>query len=126
MFTEHLEKIVDRVGGGIGAVIMGLDGIAVETYIREKDGIDINIIGMEFSFILTQVKKAAKILHSPPTMRIGEVDEIVIKAEHLTLVIRMLSEEYFLAVALQPTGNFGKCRFLLRLTAPKIISELAR
>ena len=125
MFTENLKKIVARVGGGIGAVIMGLDGIAVETYVRDKDGFDINIIGMEFSFILGQVKKAAKILHSP-SMEIGEVEELVIKAEHLTLVIRMLSDDYFLAVAMSPVGNFGKCRFLLRLTAPQIISELAR
>lgn len=126
MFTEHLKKIVDTVGGGIGAVIMGLDGIAVETYVRDRDGFDINILGMEFSFILGQVKKAAKILHSPPAMAIGEVEEIVIKAEQVTLVIRMLSDDYFLAVALLPSGNFGKCRFLLRLTAPQIVSELVR
>lgn len=126
MFNEQLKKIVDRVGGGIAAVIMGLDGIAVETYVNEKDGFDINIIGMEFSFILGQVKKAAKILHSPPAIEIGEVEELVIKAEQLTLVIRMLSDEYFLAVALSPQGNFGKCRFLLRMTAPQIISELVR
>ncbi|MEM9492073.1 MAG: hypothetical protein AAGC55_23200 [Myxococcota bacterium] len=126
MFTEHLKKIVHHVGGGVGAVIMGLDGIAVETYVVEKNGFDINIIGMEFSFILTQVKKAAKILHSPPAIQVGEVEEIVIKAEQLTLVIRMLNEDYFLAVALMPSGNFGKCRFLLRLAAPQIISELGR
>ncbi|MCG8421131.1 MAG: roadblock/LC7 domain-containing protein [Proteobacteria bacterium] len=126
MFTEHLKKIVDRVGGGVGAVIMGLDGIAVETYVRERDGFDINIIGMEFSFILGQVKKAAKILHAPPSIEIGAVEEAVIKAEQLTLVIRMLNDDYFLAVALMPSGNFGKCRFLLRLTAPQIISELGR
>lgn len=110
----------------MGAVIMGLDGIAVDTYIRDKDAVDINIVGMEFSFILGQVKKAAKILHSPPSMNIGEVEELVIKAEHLTLVIRMLADDYFLAVVLEPSGNFGKCRFLLRLVAPQIISELAR
>ncbi len=97
---------------------MGLDGIEVETYVREKNGFDINIIGMEFSYILTQIKKASEVLE------VGGVKEIVIKAEQLTLVIRMLTEDYFLAVALMPSGNFGKCRFLLRLTAPQITSEL--
>lgn len=97
---------------------MGLDGIAVETYIREKNGFDINIIGMEFSYILGQIKKAAE------TLQVGGLTEIAIKAEQLTLVIRMLTDDYFIAVALTPAGNFGKCRFVLRLTAPQIINEL--
>jgi predicted regulator of Ras-like GTPase activity (Roadblock/LC7/MglB family) len=118
VFTEHLQKIVESVGDGIGAVIMGLDGIPVETYVREQGGFDINIVVMEFSYILTQVKKAAE------TLKVGGIQEIVIKAEQLMLVIRMLNDEYFLAVALLPEGNLGKCRFLLRLTAPKIMSEL--
>lgn len=124
MFAEHLKKLVDHVGGGIGAVVMGLDGIDVETYIRDTGGFDLNILGMEFSHILGLVKKAASSLES--TVRMGAVEELVIKAEQLTVVIRMLGDEYFLAVALMPTGNFGKCRFLLRLTAPKIMTELRR
>lgn len=119
MFQEHLKKVVQEVDGGVGSVIMGLDGIAVETYMRDQDGFNIDIIGMEFSFILTQVKKAAEAL------KVGGVREFVTKAEQLLLVIRMLTDEYFVAVALTPNGNFGKCRFLLRLTAPKFINALA-
>lgn len=119
MFQEPLKKIVQEVDGGIGAVIMGLDGIAVETFMSNKDGFDVNIIGMEFSFILTQVKRAAEAL------KVGGVQELSVKAERLLLVIRMITDEYFVAVALTPQGNFGKCRFLLRLLAPKFVSELA-
>lgn len=97
---------------------MGLDGIPVETYVREQGGFDINIVVMEFSYILTQVKKAAE------TLKVGGMQEIVIKAEQLMLVIRMLNDEYFLAVALMPEGNLGKCRFLLRITAPRLLAEL--
>ena len=118
MFTKHLKKVVDNVDGGVGGLIMGLDGIPVETYVRQERKVDINTIGMEFSFILTQVKKAAEILE------VGDLEEISIKAEQLTVVIRMLSEDYFLAVVISADGNFGKCRFLMRVTAPKIIAEL--
>jgi predicted regulator of Ras-like GTPase activity (Roadblock/LC7/MglB family) len=31
LFAEILKKVVDNVDGGLGAVIMGLDGIPVET-----------------------------------------------------------------------------------------------
>lgn len=97
---------------------MGLDGIAVETYIRDGAGVDINTIGMEFSFILTQVKKAGQILS------LGGVREFAIKAESLILMIRMLTDEYFLAVVLGSDGNFGKCRFLMRIVEPRLTAEL--
>ena len=52
MFAETLKKVVDNVDGGIAAVIMGLDGIPVETYVRQNDKVDVNTVAMEFSFIL--------------------------------------------------------------------------
>lgn len=118
MFAEQLKRVVENTEGGIGALVMGLDGIAVETYVRSGSEVDINTIGMEFSFILTQVKKAAEIL------KVGNLNEISVKAEQLILVIRMLSDDYFVAVAMSADGNFGKCRFLMRVTAPQLVSQL--
>jgi predicted regulator of Ras-like GTPase activity (Roadblock/LC7/MglB family) len=118
VFTEHLKKVVDNVDGSIGSLIMGLDGIAVDTYLRDSQDVDITTIGMEFSFILTQVRKAGDIL------KIGGVDEVVIRAENLTLLVRMLTDEYFLAVMLGSSASFGKSRFLMRLAAPRLIDEL--
>ena len=117
MFKESLQKIVDNVEGGIAGIVMGFDGIAVDSYTRDNK-VDINTVGMEFSFILTQVRKAAEVLD------VGGVHEVAIKAEKLTMVIRLLNNEYFLALALGPEGNFGKGRYLLRVVAPKLQSEL--
>lgn len=118
MFNEYLKQVVDNVDGGLGALIMGLDGIAVDTYVRDGQKVDITTLGMEFSFILGQVKKASEIL------RLGGVNELCIKAESLYLVVRMISPEYFLAVVLSADGNFGKCRFLMRLAEPGLAAEL--
>lgn len=118
MFTEYLRKIVDNVEGGMGGLIMGLDGIAVETYLRDGHRFDINTIGMEFSYILTQVKKAGD------SLQIGGITEFAIKAEQLLMVIRMLTDEYFLAVVLSADGNFGKARFMMRVTEPKLRAAL--
>lgn len=118
MFKEPLQRIVDNVEGGIAGLVMGFDGIAVDSYTRDGDKMDVNTVGMEFSFILTQVRKAAEILE------MGPVTEISIKAEKLTIVIRVLNNEYFLALALGPEGNFGKGRYLMRVVAPKLQAEL--
>jgi predicted regulator of Ras-like GTPase activity (Roadblock/LC7/MglB family) len=118
MFKEPLQKIVDNVEGGMAGLVMGFDGISVESYTREGHKIDINTVGMEFSFILTQVRKAAEILD------VGGINEIAIRAEKLTIVIRVLNSDYFLALALSPEGNFGKGRYLMRVVAPKLQAEL--
>src|SRR3954447_19544149 len=121
MFQENLKRLVADTEGGIAGLLMGFDGIAVDSYTGPQDDvdkIDITTVGMEFSFILTQVRKAAEILE------VGGVQEIAIRAEKLTILIRVVSTDYFIALAIRPEGNFGKGRYLLRVVAPKLHAEL--
>lgn len=118
MFAELLKKIVDRSDGGVGALVMGLDGIAVDSFMADGHKMDITTLGMEFSFILSQAKKASEIL------KLGGVEEFAVRAESLLLVVRMLSPDYFLAVVLKADGNFGKCRYLMRLAQPGLTAQL--
>ena len=118
MFAETLKKLVDNLDGGIAAVVMGLDGIPVDTYIRQNDKIDVTTVGMEFSFIITQVRKAGE------SLQVGGLEELSVKAQRLFLVCRMLSPQYFVAVVMTPEGNFGKCRFLARMAMPALAAQL--
>ena len=117
MFRESLEKIMDNCDGAVAGVVMGFDGIAVDSISRDGE-VDINTISMEFSFVLGQVRKAAELLE------VGALQEVAIRSETLTFVIRVLTEEYFLGVALKPDGNFGKGRFLMRMAVPELMKEL--
>ena len=118
MFRDSLRTLVEKSDGAVAGLLMGFDGIAVESYAKDAQKLDIQTIGMEFSFILAQVKKAADIIEG------GAVEEVSIRTEKLTLLIRVLSKDYFVALALTPTGNTGKGRYLLRVTAPQIQAEL--
>jgi predicted regulator of Ras-like GTPase activity (Roadblock/LC7/MglB family) len=118
LFAETLRKVVDNVDGGIAAVIMGLDGIPVETYVRQSDRVDVNTVAMEFSFILTQVRKAGD------SLAVGSLEELSVKAQRLLLVCRMISPQYFVAIVMAPEGNFGKARFLARLATPSLVAQL--
>ena len=118
MFADTLRKVVDNVDGGIAAVIMGLDGIPVETYVRQPDKVDVNTVGMEFSFILTQIRKAGD------SLQVGGLEELSVKAQRLLLVCRMISAQYFVAIAMAPEGNFGKCRYLVRMATPALVAQL--
>ncbi|HEY0195078.1 MAG TPA: hypothetical protein VGC42_28385 [Kofleriaceae bacterium] len=118
MFAETLKKVVDNIEGGIAAVIMGLDGIAVDTYIKLADRVDVNTVAMEFSFILTQVRKAGD------SLAVGSLEEMSVKAQRLLLVCRMIAPQYFIAIALAPEGNFGKARYLARMAQPQLLAAL--
>ena len=115
MFAETLKKVVDNVDGALAAVIMGLDGIPVETYVR-NDRVDVTTVGMEFSFIISQVRKAGD------SLQVGSLEELSVKAQRLVLVCRMVSPQYFVAIAMSPEGNFGKARFLARMATPALVA----
>lgn len=123
MFQAHLKRLVDDTHGAVAGLLMGFDGIAVDTYLSPSQpnqiDLDINTVGMEFSFVLTQVRKAAEILE------LGAVQEVTIRAERLTLLVRVVSHEYFVALAIRGEGNFGKGRYLLRVITPKLQAEVA-
>jgi predicted regulator of Ras-like GTPase activity (Roadblock/LC7/MglB family) len=118
VFADTLKKVVDNVDGGIAAVVMGLDGIAVETYVKLDDRIDVNTVAMEFSFIIGQVRKAGD------SLSVGSLEELSVKAQRLMLVCRMISPQYFVAIAMAPEGNFGKCRYLVRMATPALVAQL--
>lgn len=118
MFAETLKRVVDNVDGGIAAVVMGLDGIPVETYVKQSDRVDVNTVAMEFSFILSQVRKAGD------SLQVGSLEEMSIKAQRLVLICRMISPQYFVAVAVAPEGNLGKARYLARVSAPTLAAAL--
>jgi predicted regulator of Ras-like GTPase activity (Roadblock/LC7/MglB family) len=118
MFKEVLKNVVDRTEGGLAGLLMGYDGIAVDSYVSERAQLDVETIGMEFSVILKNIKRAAELLEA------GHANEVAIRAERMITVMRLLNEEYFLAVALTPDGNAGKARFLLRTQGSKLLADL--
>jgi len=118
MFRDSLRRLVEQTEGGVAGLLMGFDGIAVESFAKDQQKTDIQTVGMEFSYILTQLRKATE------TIDAGSIDEVTIRTDRMTLIIRVLSRDYFVALAVAPTGNSGKGRYLLRVTAPKIQAEL--
>jgi predicted regulator of Ras-like GTPase activity (Roadblock/LC7/MglB family) len=119
MFRDTLQKMVDRLDGGVAGILMGLDGIAVDLYTREGQGdVDIQIVGMELAHAISQTRKAVERLD------VGQTNEITIRTDKLLILVHVLSDEYFIAYAVRPDASSGKARYLMRLTAPQIRAEL--
>ena len=118
MFKEILQDLVDRTDGGVAGLLMASDGIAIDQYATGDGPFDVEAVGMEYSVVLKGVQRAAEMLDT------GATNEVSLKTERLTTIVRMLSDEYFVALTLEPGGNVGKARYLLRVTAPKLIENL--
>jgi predicted regulator of Ras-like GTPase activity (Roadblock/LC7/MglB family) len=119
VFKNILRDVVENTDGALASILMGYDGITVESYNASKVTVDMETVGSEYSQVLNQVKQAAQMLE------FGTTTEVAVQAENMVTVMRLLNDEYFVALTLKPTGNVGKGRFLLRLQSGKLLETLA-
>ena len=117
-FREHLQDVCKSVDGAVACSLMGVDGIEVDTLVAAEADLDLKSLLVEYSNVFRSARDAAEV-HAA-----GGVSEVSINTEKLFTVARLISPDYFMVVALKPEGNYGKARYLLRITAPKVRSEL--
>lgn len=118
MFADVLQKIVTETRGAAGAVLMGYDGIAIDQYFVPVEGMDLQLVAVEYANILKEIKNTADILDS------GLMEEVSIKTDRFFVLIRILNDDYFVAMTLERDGNFGKARYLLMREAPTLRAAL--
>ena len=120
MFKEMLESVIDRTEGSLGALIMGTDGIAVEKVLGEA-GLDANldVAAAEFTSLVRSAQRAGN------DTGLGGLRELVVSLESAVMVMRLLSRDYFVVLALNSQGNIGRARFELRKAELKLAKEFA-
>ncbi len=118
MFKSILTDIVTSCDGGIGALLMGFDGIGIDKYCIDNNHIDLNLVGIEYSNVIKEIRIAADVLN------IGVLEEVSIKTKHHYVVIRALTEEYFVALLIDSEGNYGQGRYLLMRDSSKLCQAL--
>jgi predicted regulator of Ras-like GTPase activity (Roadblock/LC7/MglB family) len=115
-FSDILQEVVNGTEGALGALVVGLDGIPVEEYSVAKD-MDIQSMTVEYSSLLKEIEKGSQAAH------MGTTKEVTVIADRAMIMLRRLNAEYFLVLIIKPEGNFGKARFLLRMSVPKLLKE---
>ena len=119
MFNAILCRIVEECGGGIGAVLMGFDGIPVDQYLAADAATDLQLIAVEYANVLKEIRSMAEVL------RLGALEEVVIRTDDLQFVVRFITPEYFVATTLHRDGNFGKVRYLLTRETGNLLAALS-
>jgi len=115
-FSDVLKEVVHGTEGALGALIVGLDGIPVEEYSLNNE-MDLQSMTVEYSSLLKEIEKGSQAAH------LGSTKEVTVIAEKAMIMLRRLNDEYFFVLIIQPDGNFGKGRFLLRMSVPRLLKE---
>lgn len=120
MFKEILEEVIERTEGSLGALIMGTDGIAVEKVLGEA-GIEANldVAAAEFTSTVRGAQRAST------DTGLGGLKEMVVSLESAVFVMRLLSRDYFVVLAMGPVCNLGRGRFELRKAELRLAKEFA-
>ncbi len=120
MFKDMLETIIERTEGSLGALIMGTDGIAVEKVLGEAGSeANLDVAAAEFTSLVRTAQRAGI------DTGLGGLRELVVSLQTAVLVMRLLSKDYFVVLAMSPKGNLGRARFELRKAELQLAKEFA-
>jgi predicted regulator of Ras-like GTPase activity (Roadblock/LC7/MglB family) len=115
-FADILKEVVNGTEGALGALVVGIDGIPVEEYAAGGD-LDLQSMTVEYSSLLKEIEKGSQ------SARLGSTKEVTVIADKAMIMLRRLNDEYFMVLIISPDGNFGKGRFLLRMSVPRLLKE---
>lgn len=118
MFKPILEAIVTATTGGVGAVLMGYDGIAIDQFVKQDVDLDLNLVAIEYSNVTKEICKATDVLET------GTLQEVSIKTDQYYVIIRALTDDYFVALTVTRAGNHGQGRYRLLCEAENLRQAL--
>ena len=120
MFKQALTEIVERTEGATGALIMGMDGIAVErVFLPEGSDANMDVAAAEVTSLVRSAMRAGT------NTGLGATQELFVHFEHARILARMFSAEYFVVLAMKPDGNVGRGRYELRKAELRLAREFA-
>lgn len=117
MFKEALKQAVESTGS-YASLLMDFEGIPVDSYVGPQSPFDIEVVGAEVSVLVKQILRATEMLEA------GGTEEVSFRSERMTTIVRVIDQNYFVAMTMSPNENAGRGRYALRVLAPKLASEL--
>jgi predicted regulator of Ras-like GTPase activity (Roadblock/LC7/MglB family) len=107
MFLEQLSRISNRIEGVLALSLVAKDGMPVESVSSDPD-LDLDVLAAEM------VAQARSISDNHRELEVGDVQQLSVTTDRLTLMVSSVAADYYLLLVLGPEGNYGRARFELR------------
>jgi predicted regulator of Ras-like GTPase activity (Roadblock/LC7/MglB family) len=117
MFKDKLQQVCRNVDGTVGCMLIGFDGIPIESVFVGDELPQMDAIAVELSNLLDKFKRLQ-------SYDMGGVDEIAVTLGDVTTLARVIADEYLLMLALDADADVGRGQNMLRLIAPSVEDEM--
>jgi predicted regulator of Ras-like GTPase activity (Roadblock/LC7/MglB family) len=103
-FALILEDLLDAVPGSLGAIFADWDGEAVD-HVAMMEAEEIKLIGAHFGIILRLAETSMK-----QNLKVGSVDELLVEGDLRSFIIRPVTPEYYVVLAISHDAQIGRAR----------------
>lgn len=117
MFKQKLTNVVNNVDGSIGCLLIGFDGIPIDSVYRSEELPQMNAIAVELSNLLDKFRRLQ-------AYDVGEINEVSVTAGNITALAKVVAEEYLLILAMAASADVNRGQTMLRLIAPYVEEEM--
>lgn len=117
MFRQKLTRVVNNIEGAYGCMLMGFDGIAIDSVFRGEELPQLTAIAVELSNVLDKFRRLQ-------VYDVDDVNEVSLTTGDITTLARVVSDEYLLILALSKDADVGRGQTMLRLIAPFVEREM--
>ena len=115
-YREEIERVVKQTPGATACMIVGYDGIPLDTYQIGGAEVDIMPMIIEYSTAITALKNTLDDFTTIKELSIANGEQI--------MILRPLNHEFLLITLVNKTGLTGKARYLMRLAHNPILAEI--
>lgn len=112
-----LQDLVDGVPGSLGAIFADWEGEAVE-HVARMDDFQLKVMGAHQGIILENLRQAASRLGK------GPVQEVVIQARAMSILVTPVTDEYFVVLALEGDALVARARPAIRFCCDRLRTEI--
>ena len=117
-FEQELRGMCEETPGSRAAAVMSVDGFSVVRYVQDPGTFDIEVLFVEMSVVFKTVRTGMAAGEG------GEPTTFEVESEQGTVLIRTLSDEYFVSMFLSPEAVVGRGRYAMRHHWLPLVKEL--
>ena len=117
MFKQKLTSVVNHVDGSIGCLLIGFDGIAIDTVYRDQELPEMSAIAVELSNLLDKFRRVE-------VYEAGAVNELSITVGDVTALAKVVADEYMLILAMSSQADVNRGQTMLRLITPFVEEQM--
>jgi len=117
MFNLELNTVLSFLEGAKAILIMGYDGIVVESASKDQDE-HFQDLTIELGQIVKTIGELSK------NSNVGNFSEMVLQFDQAKVLLRSIHQDYFLALLMGKDESIGKSQFAIQRILPDLVKNL--